>query len=54
MQFLITFLIANYNYFFLWKSDLTIKKLILDGNEKKVVRENKLKFFYLNFIKNKK
>ena len=32
---------------------MTIKKLILAGNEKKVVRENKLKTFYLNFIKNK-
>ena len=31
------------------------KKLILDRNEnKKVVRENKLKTFYLDFIKNKK
>ena len=30
------------------------KKLILDGNEKKAVRENKLKTFNLNFTKNKK
>ena len=33
---------------------LDSKKLILDENEKRVVRENKLKTFYLNFIKNKK
>ena len=31
-----------------------MKKLVLDGNKKKVVRENKLKTFYLNFTKNKK
>ena len=33
---------------------LDCKKMILEGNEKKVVRENKLKRFYLNITENKK
>ena len=37
--------------FFLFKSDMTIKMLILKRNKKNVVRENKLKAFYLNFTK---
>ena len=32
---------------------LDYKKLILDGDEKNVFRENKLKFFYRNFTKSK-
>ena len=33
---------------------LDYKKLIVDGNEKNVVRENTLKMFYFYFTNNKK
>ena len=46
------FLYSNYNFFF--KSDVTIKKWILEGNEKNEIRKCKLKTFYLNFTKNKR
>ena len=48
---LINITTANKNFF---RLDLTIKKLILDRNEKNVVRENKFRTFYFNFTKNKK
>ena len=39
---------------FFMEDRVDYKKMILDGYEKKAVRENKLKTFYLNLTKNKK